>query len=166
MATAGLYFLSVNKGLTLEKGDFLVLIGAFAWALHVQIIGWLGKSLLALLIAVVQFGVCAGLSLGAALAFEEFSPEGIYEAAIPILYAGLLSTGIAYTLQVVGQKKALPAPAAIILSLEAVFAAIGGGLILGETMTPRNLLGCGLMLGGMLLSQVKRSKVEGPKSKV
>jgi len=79
---------------------------------------------------------------------------GLYQAAIPILYGGVISVGIAYTIQVVAQRNAHPAHAAIILSLEAVFAAVGGWFILDEILTPRGLFGCLLMLSGMLLSQL------------
>ena len=80
--------------------------------------------------------------------------QSISQAAIPILYGGLLSVGIAYTLQVIAQRDAHPAHAAVLLSMEAVFAAIGGWLILNEIISARGLFGCGLMLAGMLLSQL------------
>jgi drug/metabolite transporter (DMT)-like permease len=89
-----------------------------------------------------------------ACVIEDITMVSIFRAAIPILYGGLLSVGIAYTLQVVAQRDAHPAHAAILLSLEAVFAAIGGWLILGEIISARGLFGCGLMLAGMLLSQL------------
>jgi len=107
----------------------------------------------ALKLALVQYIVCALLSTCVALAVEHNTLDGILQATIPILYGGVLSVGIAYTLQVVAQKKAPPAHAAIILSLEAVFAAIGGWLILGEQLGTRGLIGCGLMLLGMLVAQ-------------
>jgi drug/metabolite transporter (DMT)-like permease len=94
------------------------------------------------------------LSLVTAGVIEDITMRSIFQAAIPILYGGLLSVGIAYTLQVVAQRDAHAAHAAILLSLEAVFAAIGGWLILGEIISARGLFGCGLMLAGMLLSQL------------
>jgi drug/metabolite transporter (DMT)-like permease len=94
------------------------------------------------------------LSLITAVCLEIITLQGLYQAALPILYGGGLSVGVAYTLQVVAQRHAHPAHAAILLSLEAVFAALGGWMVLGETLTPRGLLGCLLMLGGMLLSQL------------
>ena len=97
---------------------------------------------------------CSILSLAAASIFEIITWGSIFQAAVPILYGGLLSVGIAYTLQVVAQRDAHPAHAAILLSLEAVFAAIGGWMILDEIISPRGLVGCGLMLLGMLLSQL------------
>jgi drug/metabolite transporter (DMT)-like permease len=135
-------------------GDLLVLIGAFFWAAHVLIIGWLSPRINPIKLAFSQYLACSMMSLVAAVVFETISMRSIFQAAIPILYGGLLSVGIAYTLQVIAQREAHPAHAAILLSLEAVFAAIGGWLILGEIISARGLFGCGLMLAGMLLSQL------------
>jgi drug/metabolite transporter (DMT)-like permease len=138
----------------MSSGDFLVFIGAFFWAGHVLLIGRLARRTDTLKLAAVQFSVCAALSMGFAIALETITAEGILAAAVPILYGGLISVGIAYTLQIAGQKRARPSHAAIILSLEAVFAALGGWLILGESLTPRSLAGAALMLAGMVISQV------------
>lgn len=154
LAAAGLYFLSINAQFTIAWGDLLVLIGAFFWAAHVLIIGWLSPRMDALKLAITQFAACSLLSLMTALAIETMTWEGLRQAAMPILYGGLGSVGVAYTLQVVAQKDAPPAHAAIFLSLEAVFAVMGGVLLLGEVLTPRALFGCSLMLSGMMLSQL------------
>jgi len=153
MAAIGLYFLSVTEQFTIAFGDLLELIGAFFWAAHVLLIGWYSPRINNLMLACFQFSVCSVMSLIAALILEDIALQGILDAAVPILYGGVCSVGVAYTLQVVAQKDAPPSHAAIILSLEAVFAAIGGWLILEETMTSRGLLGCSLMLVGMILSQ-------------
>ena len=154
LAAVGLYLLSVTAAFTIAYGDFLELIGAFFWAGHVHIIGWLSRRIHPLRIAFIQFATCSVLSLIVAVILETITWAGIRAALIPILYGGLMSVGIAYTLQVVAQKDAHPAHAAIILSLEAVFAAIGGWLLLGEVLSARGLAGCVLMLVGMLLSQI------------
>ncbi|MFH1981007.1 MAG: DMT family transporter [Pseudomonadota bacterium] len=154
LAAVGLYFLSVTASFTIAYGDVLELIGAFFWAGHVHIIGWLSRRIHPLRIAFIQFATCSVLSLATAVFLETITWAGIQAALIPILYGGLMSVGIAYTLQVVAQKDAHPAHAAIILSLEAVFAAIGGWLLLGEVLSARGITGCGLMLVGMLLSQM------------
>ncbi len=154
LAAVGLYFLSVTGQFTIETGDLLVLIGAFFWAAHVLIIGWLSPRINPIKLAFSQYIACSILSLVTASFLEFMTLSSIFEAAIPILYGGLASVGIAYTLQVIAQRDAHPAHAAILLSLEAVFAAIGGWLILGEIISPRGLIGCGLMLAGMLLSQL------------
>jgi drug/metabolite transporter (DMT)-like permease len=154
LAAIGLYFLSVTEEFTIEMGDLLVLIGAFFWAAHVLIIGWLSPRINPIKLAFSQYVACSMLSLVTAGVIEDITMRSIFQAAIPILYGGLLSVGIAYTLQVVAQRDAHAAHAAILLSLEAVFAAIGGWLILGEIISARGLFGCGLMLAGMLLSQL------------
>ncbi|MBL0715251.1 MAG: DMT family transporter [Desulfosarcina sp.] len=154
LAAAGLYFLSITEQFTIAWGDLLEVIGAFFWAAHVLIIGRLSPRMDALKLAITQFAVCAVLSLVTALAIETITWEGLRQAAIPILYGGLGSVGVAYTLQVVAQKDAPPAHAAIFLSMEAVFAAWGGWLLLREVLTARAVFGCGLMLAGMLLSQL------------
>jgi len=122
-----------------------------------------GKSLWAgradvLKLAAVQFGVCSLASLAFAVFKETIVPERILQAAVPVLYGGLLSVGIAYTLQVFAQQKAHPSHAAIILSLETVFAAFGGWLILGEVLSGRAIAGCALMLAGMLIAQLSGPK--------
>jgi drug/metabolite transporter (DMT)-like permease len=154
LAAAGLYLLSITEALTLDPGDLLVLLGAFFWAGHVLIIGWVSPRLDPIKLAYIQFAVCSILSLCTAALFEGISLAGIIEAAVPIFYGGALSVGVAYTLQVVGQRHAHPAHAAILLSLEAVFAAFGGWILLDEILTLRGLLGCMLMLTGMLTSQL------------
>ncbi len=157
MAAGGMYLLSITGGFKIGRGDLLVLIGAFFWAGHVVIIGRLSTRIRALKLAVCQFFTCSALSFAAALIFEEISISDILSAIIPILYTGLLSVGIAYTLQVFAQRKAHPAHAAIILSLESVFAVIGGMIVLGERLSARGIGGCALMLAGMLLSQLYKN---------
>jgi len=157
-AAAGLYLLSVNENFSIAFGDLLELIGAVFWAGHVLVIGRLSPGMDAtdaVKLAAAQFTVCAGLSMGAGVLFESITWAGVSAAAVPILYGGLMSVGVAYTLQVVAQRDADPAHAAIILSLEAVFAAVTGYFVLGEVLALRALIGCGLMLGGMLLSQLR-----------
>ena len=154
LAAVGLYFLSITDQFTIASGDLLVLAGAFFWAAHVLVIGWLSPRSDSLKLALTQFMVCSLLSLLTAIIFEKIALSSILQAAIPILYGGVLSVGVAYTLQVVAQRDSHPAHAAILLSLEAVFAAIGGWIMLGERLTARGLTGCGLMLAGMLISQL------------
>ncbi len=154
LAAVGLYLLSVTESFDISFGDLLVLMGAFVWAGHVLLIGWLSPKIDPLRLAFAQFCVCSVLSLATAVCVETITVSGLFHAAVPILYGGFLSVGIAYTLQVVAQQYAHPAHAAILLSLEAVFAAIGGWMLLGETFTARGILGCALMLSGMLLSQL------------
>jgi drug/metabolite transporter (DMT)-like permease len=154
VAAAGLYLLSVVGSFRMEYGDFLVLLSAFFWSAQVLMIAWLSPRVRPVLLAFYQFAVCALLCLATAAWLEEPSWRAIRAAAVPILYGGVLSVGVAYTLQVVAQRDAHPAHASILMSLEAVFAALGGWWILGEVLSPRGLAGCGLMLAGMLMSQL------------
>ena len=153
VAFAGLYLLSMKPNLTMELGDLLVLISAIFWSLHVLIIGRFSPRTDPIQLAFFQFLLCAILSLFTALFTEFIALSSILDAAVPILYAGLVSVGIAYTLQVVAQRDAHPSHAAIIMSLESVFAVIGGWLILNESISITGLAGCALMLTGMILSQ-------------
>ncbi len=154
IALVGLYLLSVNENLTIGLGDLLVLASAFFWGLHVLVIGRFSPQTDPIQLAFFQFMLCAFFSLIASIILETTTLQNIIDASVPILYAGVVSVGIAYTLQVVAQQEAHPSHAAIIMSLEAVFAVIGGWIILDESIPLRGLIGCGLMLTGMILSQV------------
>ncbi|MEA4848594.1 MAG: DMT family transporter [Clostridiaceae bacterium] len=154
LAVSGLYFLSVNEDFTIAMGDFLEIIGGFFWAAHILVIDHFIKKTDALKLSFAQFVVCSALSMIAAFIFEDISISGISGAAVPIFYGGVFSVGVAYTLQTVAQRHAKPSHAAIILSMEAVFAALGGALMLRENLGIRGYLGCALMLAGMLLTQV------------
>ncbi|OHD71912.1 MAG: hypothetical protein A2177_11665 [Spirochaetes bacterium RBG_13_68_11] len=154
LAAAGLFLLGVTRSFTLERGDMLVLVGALFWTAHVHVVGWLSPRTRPVALSCVQFAVCSVLS-GIVMPFtERVTVEALQTAAVPILYGGLVSVGVAYTLQVVAQRHAPPAHAAILLSLETVFAALGGWIVLGERLSPRSIAGCCLMLAGMLCSQL------------
>jgi drug/metabolite transporter (DMT)-like permease len=155
LAIAGLYFLSVGENFTVNKGDSLILACAFFWTIHVLLVGYLAPRTDPIRIALIQFAVCAFLSWIVAVIFEKIYLQMILDAAWPILYGGIMSVGIAYTLQIVAQQRAHPAYASIILSLETVFAVIGGWLILKEPMTGRIIAGCLLMLSGMIVVQLR-----------
>ncbi|WP_315066344.1 DMT family transporter [uncultured Clostridium sp.] len=157
LAVIGLYFLSVTENFSVNYGDLLEIIGAVFWAVHILAIDHFSKKVDCLKLSCLQFATCSILSLISAFIFEPITVNGIKEALVPILYGGLLSVGVAYTLQVVAQKNANPAHAGIIMSMESVFGAIGGALILGETMSTRGYLGCLFIIGGIIISQIKFS---------
>jgi drug/metabolite transporter (DMT)-like permease len=154
LAVAGLYLLSVTESFTIARGDLFILIGAFFWTIHVLLIGYLARRTNPLGIACIQCVACSLLSLPVAALFEPITLSGIRAAALPILYAGIFSAGVAFTLQVVGQRTSPPAHASIVMSLETVFAALSGYLILDERFTPRDLAGCALMLAGLIVVQL------------
>ena len=160
VALAGLYLLTINGPFVLQKGDLLILLSAFFWAIHVQLINKLVDTHAALPLSAFQFAVCGILSLATGFIFETITIETILLAIWPLLYGGLMSVGIAYTLQVVAQQHVHPAYASIILSFETVFAVLGGWLLLGELLSLRNLAGCLLMLAGIVVVQVWGSRKE------
>lgn len=153
LAVVGLYFLSITASFTISRGDFLVFICAFFFAAHVLLLARLSRIWHPLRLAAVQYLTTSALSMLVALATEEIALQAVLAAWLPIVYGGMFSVGVAYSLQIIAQRSAHPAHAAILLSLEGAFAALGGVLILGEVLSPRDLLGCILMLAGMLASQ-------------
>lgn len=155
IAMAGLYYLSVTDEFTIGYGDLLQVVGALFWAIHLLVLDHYSSRVAPIRLAGVQFLVCGLLSLATAFVIETPTLSGAVAGWQALLYAGLVSVGIGYTLQVVGQRGAHPAHAAIILSLETVFAAIGGVLLLGESLDERAVVGCSLMLAGMLISQIR-----------
>lgn len=153
-AVVGLYLLSFNDQVVLQMGDALVLTSALFWAFHIILIENYVQKSNVILLSIFQFGITAVLSLLIAIFFEEISIQSIKDAGIAILYAGLFSVGVAYTLQVFAQKKVQAEVAAIILSFESAFAMLGGWLILGEKHAIKALIGAALMLIGIILSQI------------
>ena len=154
IAVIGLYFLSINEDFSIARGDLFQLICAIFFAAHILVIGYVAKSMDPLKLSLIQYFVSAALSFFIAITIEVITWEMIVDTAIPLLYAGIMSIAIGYTLQVVAQQHAKSSHAAIILGLEGAFAVLGGWLILDENLSTRGLLGCGLMLLGMFLSQL------------
>lgn len=155
LAVIGLYLLSVNKGFSISKGDLYEIAGAVLWAVHILLIDNFVKKISALKLSCIQFSTCSIFSLIAAAATEKITLFGLQQALIPILYTGICSTALGYTFQAVGQKNADPSHAAIIMSLESVFASIGGVVLLHEVLPIKGYVGCIMMLAGMILSQFK-----------
>ena len=160
LALIGLYLLSVGDSFSINPGDLLVLLGACFWAGHVLLIARIAKNLDNLVLSILQFLFCGVLCTMIALIWEgeRFVVENMVAAWQPLLFAGVLTVGIGHTLQVVAQKHAPASHAAIIMSLEAVFAAAGGWLWLNEHLSSRELTGCLLMLAGVILSQLRFSR--------
>ncbi|MCB2099531.1 MAG: DMT family transporter [Rhodobacterales bacterium] len=148
---AGVYVLSGGELAALTVGDLWVIGGALFWAIHILLVGTVAQATGApLVVAVGQFAACAVLGLGWGLATEPVAWDLLPRALPGVLFAGLVSVGLGFTLQVVGQRHTPPADAAIILSAETVFAAITGAIVLGERLSPLELTGCAMILAGVL----------------
>ena len=154
IALIGLYLLSIKEDFSIAEGDLFQLVCAVFFAAHVLVIGYLAKRMDPLKLSLVQYCVSGVLSLFIAVAIEVITWDMIVDTTIPLLYAGVMSIGVGYTLQVVAQQHAKSSHAAIILGLEGAFAVLGGWLLLDEYLSTRGLVGCGLMLTGMFLSQL------------
>lgn len=159
-AVAGLFLLCYKPGdgLSFGLGELLLLIGSFFWTAHVILVDRFGKELRSLHFAWGQFAVCAALGLVCMFLFEEPTFEGIMAAKWSLLYCGVLSAGVAYTLQIVGQKRSDPTFAAIVLSTESVFSAVGGVIFGIDSISLIGYLGCGLIFAGIIFSQIEIKK--------
>lgn len=159
LAAAGAYLLGTNgEGFVFRPGDALELAGAVFWALHVIILGKYASRVDAVQFAAAQFAVCALLSLLVGWPVEGGDGRGLQPVLIPILYTGILSVGLGYTIQVWAQRHTPPADAALIMSLEAVVAVLSGRLFLQETLEKVQILGCLLILMGVFIVQFKSAK--------
>lgn len=152
-ALVGLYCLSIKGDFDLNYGDVLAFICSVFWSLHIMYIDRFADKKDNIDISASQLVVCAVLNGIVAFAMESVVWQHIVDAWFPIVFAGVMSSGIAFTLQIVGQKYAEPAHAAIIMSLESVFGAVGGWFVLNEQMSHIELFGCMMMLMGMLITQ-------------
>lgn len=161
VALGGLFFLCVKPGeVRIAPGDLLVLGCAFFFAVQILVIDFFVQEVDGVLLSCVQFAVDGVLSLIAAFLFEKPDFPALFRGWIPLLYTGILSCGVAYTLQILGQKNLHPTVASLLMSLESAFAVLGGWLILHERLTRRELLGCALMLAAVLLVQLAPAKKE------
>ena len=154
LALVGLFLLSVKADFTIGYGDTLLLVGAVGWALHILALDHYAPRAAPLLLSLGQFVVCGCLAMVVSAFIETTTWSQVRAATNVLIYAGVITVGVAYTLQVIAQERADPTHAAIILSLEAVFGAVGGYLFLQEQLSGRELIGCALMLAGMLVSQL------------
>ncbi|MDD4887457.1 MAG: DMT family transporter [Thiomonas sp.] len=154
LAALGMYFLSVRSGYSVRHGDWLELGGALFISGQILLLGRVAPRHDPLQLAVVQFVVCGLLCLGAGALVETVSLEALRRAAWTIVYGGALSVGVAYTLQVVAQRDAIPAHAAVIFSMEGVFAALAAWLVLQQALDARALFGCALVFFGLVVSQL------------
>ncbi len=154
LAVVGMFLVCINEKWQISFGDLILIMGAFFWAFHILVIDRFVDKIYSLRFACAQFTFCGILGVIIAIFFEEITISGLMGALVPILYGGVLSVGVAYTCQIIGQKNADPTYASIILSTESMFGAIGGAIILNETMLPRGYLGCALIFAGVIVSQL------------
>ncbi|MDO5147610.1 MAG: DMT family transporter [Eubacteriales bacterium] len=154
LALAGLYFLCIDEQLQIQTGDFLILISAFLFAEQIMAIDYYVQFVDAIKMSCIQFFTGAILGGIGMCLFETPRWSAIAAAAVPVLYTGIMSTGVAYTLQMVGQKGMNPTMAALILSLESVFSALAGFVILHQVLSLRELFGCALMFVAIVLAQL------------
>lgn len=160
-ALAGLFFLCMTGDkITFGKGDIVLIVGAVFWAIHILVVDRFVNNVSTLKFSMIQFFTCGTLSMISALIVENIEFSAIKSAGIPILYGGLMSVGVAYTCQILGQKKADPTFASIVFSTESVFSAIGGAIILHEIMTGRGYFGCVLIFIGIILSQITTEHIK------
>jgi drug/metabolite transporter (DMT)-like permease len=161
IAVAGLYLLTIKEGLTIQIGDAIILIGTVFWALQIIVVDAYVDKTDGLKLSFVQFVTAGLLSAIAAIMFEKPEIKSIIACAGPIIYAAVMVVGVAYTLQIIGQKYTTPTVAAIILSMESVFAVISGAIFLHESMSTRELTGCALMFVAVIIAQVKPREILG-----
>lgn len=158
MSVLGLYFLCMNESLTLTSGDTLVLLCAVGFAVHILIVDHYSDRVDGVKMSCIQFYVLGLLCVIPMFLFEKPTLHAIRNALVPILYAGILSSGAGYTLQILGQKDTDPTIASMILSLESVFAALGGLVLLHQSMSLRECIGCAFTFGAVLIAQLPVEK--------
>ena len=161
VGVAGMYLLCVNEDFSLTRGDAMVCVCAVLFTGQILCIDQFAPRADPIRLSAVQFTVCVVICGAAAFLLEKPTWEKVASAGIPILYCGLLSGAVGYTLQIIGQRFTDPTVASLLMSLESVFAAIGGALVLGERMRSRELLGCAVMFAAIVLVQMPQGRRDG-----
>ena len=158
MAVIGLYLLCINENFSIGKGDFLILVCAILFAIHILIIDHFSPKADGVVLSAIQFFVSGFISVIGAILVENPNPAAMLDAIVPILYAGVMSCGVAYTLQVIGQKNISPTVASMILSLESVISVLAGWIILGEALSAKEIVGCVIVFMAVVLVQLPEKK--------
>ena len=153
LALVGLYLLAINEELTINIGDVILFFSAFVWTAQILAIDKFAAKVDVLELSTAQIFITMVLSFVAMEIFETPTLSAIQNAIVPIAYGGIFSAGVAFTLQIYGQKYAEPAAAAILMSFESIFGAVSSWLILGEAMSGREIFGCALMIAGIFATQ-------------
>lgn len=158
LALAGLYFLCITEKFTIGKGDILIFLCALVFSLHIMVIDYFSPKVDGVKMSCIQFFVCGIVSIPFMFVLETPNVKDIVAGWMPLLYAGVLSCGVAYTLQIIGQKNVNPAIASLILSLESCFSVLAGWAVLGEHLSARESVGCVLMFVAIILAQLPDKK--------
>ncbi len=164
LATIGLYLLSIKQGFSIQSGDLLVLVSAFFYALHILIIDYFSPKSNGVKLSMIQFIMAAFLSGIIMLIVEDVVWMDVFDSVIPILYEGMFTSGVGFTLQIIAQKDTEPTMASLILSLESVFAVLAGAIILGERLSSREAIGATIMFVAIVLAQIPSSKIKKPRN--
>ena len=155
LAVVGMYLLCMKDGsFTIERADIMLLLCALAFSFHILVVDYFSPKVDGVKMSCIQFFVCGVLSAAGMLFTETPDISNIQAAWLPLLYAGLLSCGVGYTLQIVGQKGINPVIASLIMSLESVISALAGWVILGQVLSPKEILGCVLMFVAIIITQI------------
>lgn len=158
VAVVGMYLLCVGAGFSVNRGDLLTLGCAVLFTLHICYVGAVAPQVDGVRLSCVQFFVCAALSAVGMLLTERPDWASIFACWLPIVYAGVFSGGVAYTFQIIGERDVQPAVASLLMSLESVFAALFGWILIGQRLSPRELLGCAVMFAAIVLSQLQERR--------
>lgn len=154
IAAVGMYLLCITEGFSIGRGDFLVFLCAIGFSLHILVIDYFSPKADGVVISCVQFFTAGIISCVLMMVFEKPSWSAVFSAWAPVLYAGVMSCGVGYTLQVVAQKHVEPTVASLIMSLESVFSVLAGWVLLGQSLSARELLGCVFVFGAIILAQI------------
>lgn len=160
IAAVGMYLLCITEDFRIGKGDFLVCMCAIAFSMHILVVDYFSPKADGVVISCVQFFTAGVLSSVMMFLFEKPTTDAILAAWLPILYAGVMSCGVGYTLQVVAQKNVEPTIASLLMSLESVFSLLAGWVLLGQRLSAKELFGCMLVFGAIVLAQVPVGKME------
>lgn len=163
IAVVGLYLLCITDEFRIGKGDFFVLLCALVFTIHILVIDYFSPKVNGIKLSCIQFLVAGLLSGVPMLISEKPSFSTILAAWAPLLYAGIMSCGVGYTLQIVAQKDVEPTIASLILSLESVFSVLAGWIILGQTLAGKEIMGCVLMFAAIILAQLPTRNQESSK---
>lgn len=167
IAVVGFYFMCIDGDFSISSAELTVLLCSLVFPLHILFIDYFAPSTNGIRIAIVQFAAAAVISAMPALIFESpIEADVIYESALPLLYLGVMSSGIAYTLQIIGQRGADPTASALILSLESVFGMLGAMVLLGEWLSTREYIGCATVFIAVILSQINFKRKDGKNAEI